>query len=525
LNSTFGITLKNYRCFSDTRPATIELGPGFTALVGPNNSGKSAYLKFLYEFQPLWVELQNPSVLAQFSSNPEYARGIGRPRALIDVEDIVSDYTQRSLGVDLQLRSSPTEPYLKSVSLEAGKSNPLVWRGSLGLMPHDPNPVRAEGTGIVDRYGRSLCITPFMELFTGLNACLFAPAFRNAINEGSGNYYDLAIGTSLVALWNQWKTGDARNTKIAIQRITDDIRHIFGFRSLEINASADGKTLDVVVDGRPYRLNDLGAGLSQFVILFANAAIKRPALILLDEPELNLHPSLQIDFLTSLASYTSTGIVVFATHSIGLARAVADRIFTFSPSAEGTIVSPFERTPNYAEFAGELSFSTFRELGFMHLLMVEGPSEVKTVQQLLRLLGRDHEVVVLHLGGESTITRGRSVELGELKRITESVSVLIDSETTEEGAKLPEGRKQFMNDCRSLGFRVHATKRRAFENYLPDHAIKAVKGDKYRALEPYERLGEVDPAWAKAENWLIARRISKEELLKTDVGEFLDSIR
>jgi len=378
--------------------------------------------------------------------------------------------------------------------------------------------------GLRNEHQQPVSCQPFLDSFSSFQNCLFAPAFRNAINEGAGSYYELAVGTSLVALWDQWKAGDTREAKKAIQRVTKDIRHIFGFASLEINASANGKTLEVVVDGRPYRLSDLGAGLSQFVILFANVAIKRPSMILLDEPELNLHPSLQIDFLTSLASYTTTGCVMFATHSLGLARAVADRVFSFTATAEGTVVTPFERTPNYAEFAGELSFSSFRELGFATLLLVEGPSEVKAVQQFLRLLRRDHEVVVLHLGGSSTISAGRTIELTELKRITTSVAVLIDSERAEPRADLDSARTQFIEDCGKLGFKTCVTDLRAFENYFPDRAIKTVFGEKYRALAPYERLKDLTLAWGKADNWRIAREMTKVELLGTDIGKFLDSL-
>src|SRR6266705_3554839 len=53
----FKITLKNYRCFEDTKPLSLELGPGFTALVGPNNSGKSSFLKFFYEARQLFGTL------------------------------------------------------------------------------------------------------------------------------------------------------------------------------------------------------------------------------------------------------------------------------------------------------------------------------------------------------------------------------------------------------------------------------------------------------------------------------------
>src|SRR5204863_6081551 len=49
------ITIKNYRCFSDEKPARLLLRNGFTAFVGPNNSGKSSLLKFFYEFRNLFA--------------------------------------------------------------------------------------------------------------------------------------------------------------------------------------------------------------------------------------------------------------------------------------------------------------------------------------------------------------------------------------------------------------------------------------------------------------------------------------
>ncbi len=63
------ITLKNYRCFSDTKPATVEIGPRFTAFVGPNNSGKSSFPKFFYEFQQFWGYLNNVANLANKRSH------------------------------------------------------------------------------------------------------------------------------------------------------------------------------------------------------------------------------------------------------------------------------------------------------------------------------------------------------------------------------------------------------------------------------------------------------------------------
>ena len=72
-----------------------------------------------------------------------------------------------------------------------------------------------------------------------------------------------------------------------------------------------------------------------------------------------------------------------------------------------------------------------------------------------------------------------------------------------------------------MDFTVHVTDLRAIENYLAESAVQAVKGAKYRALEPYERLADVTPVWGKHENWKIARKMTKDELMQTDVGKFL----
>lgn len=55
--------VKNYRCFNDDHPLEFVLRDGFVGFVGPNNSGKSAILKFFYEFRPMWKIVGNESDL------------------------------------------------------------------------------------------------------------------------------------------------------------------------------------------------------------------------------------------------------------------------------------------------------------------------------------------------------------------------------------------------------------------------------------------------------------------------------
>jgi hypothetical protein len=79
-------------------------------------------------------------------------------------------------------------------------------------------------------------------------------------------------------------------------------------------------------------------------------------------------------------------------------RSVSNSIFAIQRRKRGPIVRPFEATPSYTEFLGELIFSTFKDMGCDRILFVKGANDVKAVQQLLRLFGKEHTTVILPLG-------------------------------------------------------------------------------------------------------------------------------
>lgn len=92
----------------------------------------------------------------------------------------------------------------------------------------------------------------------------------------------------MIAAWCAMKTGIRRQRNESAYRPTEDIRRIFGFGAQEIDSSQDEQTLQLFVDGRSYRLSELGSGLTQFFLAPSNAASSARSYILIDEPELNL---------------------------------------------------------------------------------------------------------------------------------------------------------------------------------------------------------------------------------------------
>ncbi len=523
------LTIKNYRCFTDANPARISLRPGFTAFVGPNNTGKSTLLKFFYEFRFVL------SVLSPGLGNLTNLLG-GSSEGFFS-DDVFTDTNERALEVQLNFPKASEAaktsdlPTLTRVVLTVPRAQGQCYArfevDDGRALP--PDKYTFEGS-VLHLAGHPIAhFSPLMPVRPDLKQTLYIGPFRNALNIGGQNqsYFDIRVGQQMIQAWRNFKTGPSKRDNEAAYRLTENIRRIFGFRNLEINASEiesgqGDQTLQVFVDGKSYKLHELGSGIAQFFLVLASAAMSRPSYILIDEPELSLHPSLQLDFLTTLTSYATEG-VLFATHSIGLARASADQVYSVQKNEAGeSLVRPYEETPRLSEFLGELSFSGYRELGFDKVLLVEGPTEVKTIQQFLRLYGKDHKFVLLPLGGSGMIKAHSEAELAEIMRISDNVSALIDSERSAPAARLAPDREAFVQNCRKVGIEPCVLERRAIENYLTDSAVKRTKGVKYRALGPYELLKATPQPWAKGENWRIAREMTRQDLQGTDLGQFLE---
>lgn len=122
------------------------------------------------------------------------------------------------------------------------------------------------------------------------------------------------------------------------------------------------------------------------------------------------------------------------------------------------------------------------------------------------------------------INADAEAQLEEIKRISDNVFALIDSERSAKDEELEPKRAEFTELCEKAHIACHVLERRAIENYFTKYAIKKVKGNDYHTLGAYEQFKSHSPRWAKSENWQIAREMALEDLEGTDLGEFLESL-
>ena len=375
------VRLRSYRPFTEASEADIGVAPGFTALVGPNNSGKTAFLRSIYELRRLFGSLREEKTLRKLVANP--AAVSFSVEGVRDPEELRPNQTNAPVSV----RIATDEPGVP-IFVEASEDGDMSFQVALFQGP-DQEPLRElQGGELILRDASRVSLTSVAQGLGVLADAAYVGPFRSVIGAADP-YYDLSIGHAFISTWNDWKTGDSLELSRKTQQVTESIRDVFGYGSLDISQSNNGKEIQISVDGHAYRLRELGAGLSQFILVACSMAVRRPSLILIDEPETNLHPRLQAEFLTLIGSYATLG-VVFATHSVGLARSIADRIYAFSLTELGTRVTTLDTTPRFAEFLGEMSFSGYRALGYSCVLLVEGVTDVRLVRQWLRQLRADH---------------------------------------------------------------------------------------------------------------------------------------
>jgi ABC-type branched-subunit amino acid transport system ATPase component len=535
------LKLSGYRCFPPDKPACIVFREGMTALIGLNNTGKSALLRSIYELRDLFLRLSANS--NQLQTAMMHETDFQPVEEIGDYEDIFWHFSSEDALIEISLPEYENDTcvfWKATIRLLRGKKprfrfiihdfNGTPIPCKRGVMPAPRISVEEPDIG-----ERAILIDGvrgdpqrLFSAFLLLSNCFYCPSTRHATpfspDSRPRSLFDIQVGKPFIDDWQLHQQGSGKASTETIDRIVKDIQRLFRYERLQIHVAMGARELLVVANGKSLPLSNLGSGLSQFIVLLGNIAFRNPSWILVDEPELNLHPALQLDFLQAVAARATEG-VVFATHSLGLARQVAEQIYTFSQSLGKTSVNPIEQTSDLAQIIGEMSFGR-GDFSARKVLLVEGQLDVLAFEALLSMVNKEHEFAILSLGGKNCINSKRKSELEHIAALNLHVSAVIDSEKHSSTSGLEKHRKDFQRMCERLGISCHILDRRAIENYFTQRAIHAALGkDHHRALKPYEALASLPHHWRKRDNWKIVRAMRWEEIKETDIGIWLKTLR
>lgn len=519
---TPGLYVQGLRCFKDR--VRVPIDDGVTGIIGLNNSGKTSLLRLAWELNPLFKAVQHGLGRFDQGGKQEASRSLAGERVASHLHGskpmviLSTASTDGAYPVEIHFQLEDGGRMARVAAVRNGpRVQAVSHQTTIGYISADP-----KNNVVLCQVGNAqFNDEPIRELAAALSECMYVGSFRNVINVGGrDDYYDLAVGEQFVRRFHELKAGILPGHNEAIARLQYDIEEIFGFNRFELNATPKSDALQATINGTSYRLSELGAGLAHFILILVNALVRRPTWLLIDEPELNLHATLQTELLLTASAYATRG-VVFTTHSLGLARSAGDRILVVSQGETGGTVHPYEDHPRLAQLAGELSFAGTPTLGFDRILLVEGKTDIKAFQQLLTLYGASQRVLVLSLGGDDHINGDSQAELSELLRIGSPIMAIIDSEKPSSNSPVPGPRLAFKAVCESLGIECHILERRAFENYLTVDSVSPWLDSPPTAIGPFDPLLD---GWKKRNNWRAARRLSVDNLKESDLGKCLERL-
>lgn len=491
------LTLKNYRPFALDAPVTLELSEGITFLLGVNNVGKSALLRSFFELRPV----MNAAHLGN---------GIGR--------DVRYDIQLPKPFHQLVHRETPDQPIFVDVT-SAGAG----WR--LQIRPLNAN--LETPSCFVNATPIGVATNDTVEVVNAFfNNSMYVGPFRTSSAQVSAALYDVAVGNQFVQTWDAWSNGDRIDHSEQVRVLVKELRELFGFRELAVSVSQGKDQLYITTEDGRFSLSELGDGIAHYIIVLGNAMTRRPAVVLIDEPEIGLHPRMQEIFVRTLATKTRFGVAA-TSHSIGLARSVADRLLTITREPNGRRrCVPFgeHRTETLIQSISELGYSQYAELGGNNLLLVEGRTDIKSFREILRKFEVEQHFIIWSLNGSDWLKASKENvvdELAELKRLNpKSISVVFDSERSTPEMDFDPALKGFHDICRELGFNVFPTDRHSTENYVSQSALDSILPG-HTALEPFEPFGASKPKWDKNKNWLLFREMTRQDFESTGLGQFI----
>jgi hypothetical protein len=263
--------------------------------------------------------------------------------------------------------------------------------------------------------------------------------------------------------------------------------------------------------------NDCGLGLQDLLVILYFAIAAHESMVLIEEPENHLHPDIQRKLIYYLREHTHKQYFLSTHSNIFLSPGTADRVFFCKMTDSVSINDVTSR----AEILHELGYSVSDNLISDLIIFLEGPTDRPVIEEFLEKLGlaQNYTIKIWPMGGDNMSQLDLSPFTASYKTVA-----LIDKDP---GSK--SVRDRFVENCHSLGVKVHQLDRLCIENYFTLEALRAVfKGqipDSITSLDPNRKLEAQIGINVKRNNLKLAKAMSREDILATDLSTFFTLVK
>lgn len=265
-------------------------------------------------------------------------------------------------------------------------------------------------------------------------------------------------------------------------RFKEAIRELLKIPDAEVEIPHDASTVNITTHDLMLPLSSFGTGIHQLVIILANAITTSDSLVLIEEPEIHLHPQSLRDLIGILQKYSNNRFIL-TSHSHTLINSLPD-VNVFATSIDQNVTTGGRAVDDREslEIMARLGVKPSDLLQANAVLWVEGPSDRNYIKRWIRLLAPDlregKEFSVMFYGGKllSHICFDRNVDADELikmLRINQHAVVVMDSDRQGPTFGIRPTKARIKTECNENGSLPWITWGREIENYLPGSVITA----------------------------------------------------
>ncbi len=225
-----------------------------------------------------------------------------------------------------------------------------------------------------------------------------------------------------------------------------------------------------------YDIHTTGLGMQSLILIVANILIQDSSVVLLDEPEVHMHPSLVKKFVQILETLAPEKQIILTSHSIPLINTVpTEKVFTlkYRPDEKGIIAEPASKEKETIEILREIGFDVKNEI-FTYaprnkkIVFVEGAGDEEYLSLFAsRFHLADDELPIFEVldGKSNAFSVARTIQKLKKAKEEQGLNFMITLDQDEDKTK---GLSDLLTDSE-----LFIWQKRQIENYLLDPATIA----------------------------------------------------
>ncbi len=506
-------------------PDKQTIGPfsEMNLFIGANNSGKSTVLNFIRDRLPFKaggqrVQSLGPAEDYRGQKTGQLAAAVGIPREefISNVERHISPSEQQQIGVP-EMVETIVDMMVSAdcVWVVGAKNSPLKLEKPIEVA----NFLDAFDERIWSRLWRKLTnmtgggpndwVKDSLEKMLGAQKVSFPevahiPAERD-LGEGARGFNirnDKTLIDELAEL--QSPDHDRREDRLLFDKITSFVRVVTGKDDVTIEVPHDRKHILVHIDNKVLPLFRLGTGIQEVILIAAFCTIHDGIIVCMEEPEIHLHPILQLKLIRYLKKFTSNQYFI-ATHSAAFIDTPDASIFRVENDGVQTRITSAIHRGDRKQICDDLGYRASDILQSNAVVWVEGPSDRIYVRHWLNAVAPEltegiHYTImfyggalVRHLGASEVVDEESLKEFIDLRALNRNMAIVLDSDKDGPRAKLKPAVSRLERELSDGGGQVWITKGREVENYIDaellHEALKDTHSSSYKgrvATGPYD---------------------------------------